>query len=198
MQFDRDQKNSTAVIFAGGRSSRMGKDKSLLPFGEYDTLCEYQYRRLQKIFKRVYVSAKSGKFSFDAEIITDIHEDSSPLVGLVSIFETVADNEIFVLSVDAPFVDKAVLDKLYKKSGDTTLDAIVAKSPMGTQPLCGIYRRSVLPKARQLLDKNIHRLNFLLKESNTKYIEFPNEDPFFNINHPEDYKKAVEAIKSDN
>jgi len=41
-------KFDTAIIFAGGKSSRMGRDKALLPFGGYDTLTEYQYRRLSQ------------------------------------------------------------------------------------------------------------------------------------------------------
>ncbi|MDP1784432.1 MAG: NTP transferase domain-containing protein, partial [Sulfuricurvum sp.] len=36
------------ILFAGGKSSRMGSDKSLLPFGGYPTLAQYQYERLSK------------------------------------------------------------------------------------------------------------------------------------------------------
>jgi len=38
------------VILCGGKSSRMGEDKALLPFGEYSTLVQYQYERLQSVF----------------------------------------------------------------------------------------------------------------------------------------------------
>lgn len=37
------------VIFAGGKSSRMGEDKALLPFGNFKTLTQYQLTRLQKV-----------------------------------------------------------------------------------------------------------------------------------------------------
>ncbi|MDQ1268445.1 MAG: molybdenum cofactor guanylyltransferase, partial [Campylobacterota bacterium] len=65
------------VIFAGGKSSRMGKDKSLLPFGTFDTLTEFQLNRLGKIFKNVYISCKEkSKFNFEAEFIEDIKTSS--------------------------------------------------------------------------------------------------------------------------
>jgi len=53
------------VIFAGGKSSRMGEDKSLLPFSSFKTLTEFQLSRLSKIFKNVYISTKEkNKFEF--------------------------------------------------------------------------------------------------------------------------------------
>jgi len=65
-----------AIIFAGGKSSRMGRDKALLPFGEYSTLCEYQYQRLAKIFETVHISTKEAKFDFDAPLIYDLYPQS--------------------------------------------------------------------------------------------------------------------------
>ncbi|MCF6173461.1 MAG: NTP transferase domain-containing protein [Campylobacteraceae bacterium] len=60
-----------AVVLAGGKSSRMGRDKALLQFGWYDTLVEYQYRKLEAIFDKVYISSKEDKFDFDVDIIYD-------------------------------------------------------------------------------------------------------------------------------
>ena len=58
------KRSVSAVIFAGGKSSRMGEDKSLLPFGTYTTLAEYQHAKLSKLFYKVYLSAKKNKFIF--------------------------------------------------------------------------------------------------------------------------------------
>ena len=62
-----------AVLFAGGRSSRMGQDKALLPFAGFKTLSEYQYRRLSEIFEKVYISSKEDKFDFQADILFDTY-----------------------------------------------------------------------------------------------------------------------------
>ncbi|HGZ69822.1 MAG TPA: molybdenum cofactor guanylyltransferase, partial [Nitratifractor sp.] len=79
---------ANAVILAGGKSSRMGSDKALLPFGGYPTLAEYQYRRLSILFENVYISTKEDKFDFEAPLILDKEKSSSPLLAAASIFET--------------------------------------------------------------------------------------------------------------
>ena len=180
--------NSTAVIFAGGKSSRMGEDKSLLPFGKFESMSEYQYHKLSQIFADVYISCKNNKFDFDAPLILDSYSQSSPLVGLISIFETLDVEEVFILSVDAPFVDIDIIKKLVHSPNH--YDATIAKTPNGTQPLCGIYRRSILSKAKELLAQDNHKLNFLLKSTNTMFVEFKSDEQFMNLNHPHEYKKA--------
>jgi len=189
----KNGKFSRCVIFAGGKSSRMGEDKALLPFGGFGSLAEYQYNRLSELFDIVYISAKSNKFDFDVTVIADCYSDSSPLVGLVSVFETIGVDEVFVLSVDAPFVDKSIIDKLYQEAIPSK-DVIIASSPNGLEPLCGIYRRGILPKAKEFLDNNNHRLQALLKELDTQEVSFTQRDAFANLNYPTEYQKALEKI----
>lgn len=184
-----DTINKTAVIFAGGKSSRMGRDKALLPFGGYSTLSEYQYHRVSKLFDKVYISAKSNKFDFEVEVIEDCYEESSPLVGIVSIFESLDIEEVFVLSVDAPFVDGETIDRLYREAR-LSRDVIVASSPHGIEPLCAIYRRQVLSKARECIEHNNHKLQALLRSVDTQIVEFDREDVFMNLNYLEDYDRA--------
>jgi molybdopterin-guanine dinucleotide biosynthesis protein A len=182
-------KSTIAVIFAGGKSSRMGKDKSLLPFGGYSSLAEYQYKKLSKVFNRVYISAKSNKFPFEVSTIKDNYSISSPLVGIVSIFESLDVDEVFILSVDAPFVDIEIINQLYKKAKDNK-DVIIAKSPNGIEPLCGIYKKTILPTAKLFLEQNNHKLKELLKSVNTQEIYFENKESFINLNYPYEYQKA--------
>ena len=133
------------VLFAGGKSSRMGEDKSLLPFGGFSTLAEYQYRRLLCLFERVYLSSKDPeKFGFDAPVLLDPEgADFAPTAGFVSAFRSLKDERIMALSVDTPFVDASVFETLIA-ADNGECDAIIAKTASGTHPLCGIYRRSLL------------------------------------------------------
>ena len=174
----------------------MGQDKSLLPFGGYDSLCEYQFQRLRKYFEKVYIGTKEQKFSFDAPIILDRYPQSSPLVGLVSIFETIEEDECFILSVDAPFVDGTVIEALYEASTDHSLDAIIASSPQGRQPLCGIYRRSIMPDAKQFLRQDKHKLNTLLNTVKSHFVYYQEEKLFGNLNHPHEYEAALETLQT--
>jgi molybdopterin-guanine dinucleotide biosynthesis protein A len=183
-----------AVIFAGGKSSRMGEDKALLPFGGFSTLAQYQHEKLERYFEKVYISTKENKFDFKAELIHDRYEVHSPLAGIVSIFETLREDEIFILSVDAPFVEKKVIGVLMKEEREG-YDAVIAQTQSGLQPLCGIYKRSLIPLAEQELKENRHRLTHLLQHSRSKFVLFEEEDPFANLNHPHEYREALERTE---
>lgn len=187
--------NATLVIMAGGKSSRMQRDKALLPFADARSLAEYQYTRLSSFFENVYISAKSNKFDFSVRVIADCYKDSSPLVGLVSVFETLEVDEVFVLSVDAPFVDREMIQTLYAQAKDES-SVIVALSKNGVEPLCGIYRRSVLQKAQIFLREGNHRLQALLQSVETQTVEISNTEGLMNLNHPFEYEEAMRLMSS--
>ena len=179
---------SIAVILAGGRSSRMQQDKALLPFGGYDSLAEFQYRRLSKIFSKVYISSKNNKFDFDVHVLEDKYKGSSPLVALVSMFETLEElEEVFVLSVDAPFVSHKSIAKLYEST--SSFDVLVAESSSGLEPLCAVYRRSCLKEAKKALELNKHRLQSLLEQLKIKRVKI-DDDECMNLNYPSEYEIA--------
>ena len=189
------QPYSTAVILAGGKSSRMQRDKALLPFGESNSLAEFQYRRLSKVFSKVYISSKNNKFDFDVEVIEDRYEEASPLVALVSIFETLEEiEEVFLLSVDAPFVSEMVIDTLYKNS--CSVDVVVAQSSNGLEPLCAIYHRSCLDEAKIALEANMHGLHSLFKNLQIERVQIEDETAFMNLNYPSEYEIAKKRWRS--
>ena len=180
-----------AVIFAGGKSARMGKDKALLPFDQSPTLAEHQYKKLKAMFHHVALSAKNDKFNFNCQVIIDHYEVSSPLVAILSIFETLTDvDAVFVLSVDAPFVNEAVIQSIMRKE-DCEADVIVAKSPSGIQPLCGLYKRSILALAKEQYKQGNHKLQDLLTLAKTEIVLFSDDKPFTNLNHTKEYEEAL-------
>ncbi len=185
-------KIKTAVIFAGGKSSRMNRDKSLLPFDGFKTLSEFQHNKLSKIFDKVYISCKDNKFDFDANLILDRYKDSSPLVGLISIFETLDIDEVFVISVDSPFIDIEIINRLELQNQDK-YDIIVSSTNGKIQPLCAIYKKSILTKAKEFLSKDIHTLNRVIKSLNSKVVEFEDDNRFANLNYYDEY---IDACKN--
>ena len=179
--------SSVLIIMAGGKSSRMKQDKALLPFGDYNSLAEYQYRKFKPFFSTVYISAKKNKFDFSVALIEDIYINSSPLVALVSIFETLKErDEVFILSVDSPCINLRVFQKL-KEEAKKESSVIVADSKNGIEPLCAIYRRTVLPFAKEMLKENKHRLQTLFESVPTQKVFFKNRELFINMNYPADY-----------
>lgn len=184
------------VIFAGGKSSRMGEDKALLPFSSFKTLTEFQLSRLSTIFQTVYISCKDkSKFQFDANFIEDNDKNQTfaPTAGFIRSFENIDAEKIFVISVDTPFVSEEVIAQIFQEDS-SNLDAIVAKTEQGMHPMCGIYHRSLVTKFQNMQDTNNHKLGYLLKNSHTKYLSFEDETLFLNLNTPQEYKKALTLI----
>ncbi|MCD4667965.1 MAG: molybdenum cofactor guanylyltransferase MobA [Sulfurimonas sp.] len=184
------------VIFAGGKSSRMGEDKSLLPFGDFKTLTEFQLHRLNKIFKTVYISCKNkNKFDFDTNFIEDIKTDEvfAPTAGFVAIFKELQDDSFFAISVDTPFINEKIINKIIQ-SDNPHADTTIATLESQIQPMCGIYHRSLENKFINMLKTDNHKLGFLLKSSNTTLVKFEDEKPFLNLNHPHEYQEALTLI----
>jgi molybdopterin-guanine dinucleotide biosynthesis protein A len=177
------------IIFAGGKSSRMGRDKALLPFGGYPTLTQYQLERFKPYFQEIYIGCKDKqKFDFEADFVEDLksYEDSAPHIGLISAFEKLDTDTICVLSVDTPYFNAENFQKLLDSDKHDS-NAIVARSEKGNQPLCAIYKRSILPYLKEVIAEKKYRFSFLFEKSNVQFVPFEKEKLFINLNTPEEY-----------
>ena len=176
----------------------MGRDKALLPFGGHSTLAQYQYERLREIFPKVSISTKTDKFPFRAPLIPDQAEESSPMIALASILKTIETEAVFILGVDLPFVDNAIIQKLLRAfAGHPEAEAVVPVTPAGTEPLCAIYTQAIRPKIETGIRAGNHRLQSLFEEGKTLWIPFEDTTPFANLNRPEEYEKAVRRVRSE-
>jgi len=179
------------VILCGGKSSRMGEDKALLPFDKYNSLVQYQIERLKPYFKNIYLSSKTNKFDFACNIIYDKEEVSSPMIALKTILSALEDEKLFIITVDTPFVSLSSIEKLYELSDG--FDITVAQT-LKRHNLCGIFSKTILNKVIEMVDDDFHKVGALLKRVNTSYITFEDENEFLNLNTPDEYKQAMEII----
>jgi len=186
--------NIPCVILAGGRSSRMEEDKCFLPFSNNKTLIEYQHDKLSKIFSKVYVSSKPNKFKtkLNYNLILDDNELHSPLIALNSIFEKIQEEKVFIITVDVPFIEKSTIIKLIEKNKD--FDITIAKDKNIQHNLLGVFNKSVNKSIKQNIKNNIHKINYLIKNSNSNIIEFENEKEFLNMNTKEHYQQALKNL----
>ena len=184
----------TCVILSGGKSSRMGEDKSLLPFSSSKTLIEYQYNRLKPYFKNIYISSKVDKFDFLEKkcLILDENKDVfSPILALDTIFKKFQNQKIFIITVDTPFVSIDTISKLIEESKDC--DICIAQTEK-THNLCGVFSSNISLTIKTMIENDIHKIWFLIKNNIYKIIELPNNNEFLNINHRDDYEIALKDI----
>lgn len=188
----------TCVILSGGKSSRMGEDKSLLPFSTSKTLIQYQYDRLKPYFKNIYISSKTNKFDFIEEefLILDKNKDIfSPILALDTIFDKFKNQKVFLITVDTPLVTIESISKLIEESAD--YDICIAQTEK-THNLCGIFSSSISLTIKNMITNDIHKINHLIKNNKYKIIEFPNNNEFINLNNKEEYDKALSYINKYN
>lgn len=183
------------VILCGGKSSRMGEDKSLLPFHNSKALFLYQYDRLKPYFKNLFLSSKSNKFFLISEdkLIFDDNENFSPIVALNSIFNSLNNFEkVFILTVDNPFVKIQSIITIIENCDNS--DICVAKSSR-VHNLCGVFDiKKCKTIVEEMINSDIHKVGFLLNNLKTKEVFFEDEEEFLNINHKDEYKQSLEII----
>ena len=186
------------VILCGGKSSRMGEDKSLLPFSSSASLTQYQFDRLKPYFKNIYLSSKTNKFDFisDNELLLDENKDIfSPILALNTIFDKFQNQKIFIITVDTPFVSIESISKLIDESKD--VDICVAQTEK-IHNLCGVFSSNISLAIKNMIENNIHKIGYLIKNNKFKILEFPNDSEFININNQNDYEKALSYIRINN
>ena len=184
----------TCVILSGGKSSRMGEDKSLLPFSSSKTLIQYQYDRLKPYFKNIYISSKVDKFDFLEKefLILDENKDIfSPILALDTIFDKFKNQKIFIITVDTPLVTIASISKLIEESQN--YDICVAQTEK-THNLCGVFSSNISLTIKNMIETDIHKINYLIKNNNYNIVNFSDNSEFININNQDEYQESLKYI----
>jgi molybdenum cofactor guanylyltransferase len=188
----------TCVILSGGKSSRMGEDKSFLPFSSSKTLIEYQYNRLKPYFKNIYISSKTNKFDFIEEkcLILDENKDVfSPILALDTIFDKFKNQKIFIITVDTPFVTIESISKLIEESEN--YDICIAQTEK-THNLCGVFSSNISLTIKNMIINDIHKINYLIKNNKYNTIQFHKNSEFMNLNNKDEYLESLSYINKTN
>jgi molybdenum cofactor guanylyltransferase len=178
-----------AIVLAGGRSRRMGEDKSLLPF-QGAPLIQHLTRQLASHFAEIILSTnRPDALAFlDLHMVPDIRADEGPLMGIASALRVSPYPWNFVIATDMPFVPIDVVQDLYEMR--TGAQCVVAREPGGrSHPLFGWYHRDVADKILSQLDQNQRRVTALLDAIETRYYPLEN-GVLINLNTPEDLANA--------
>ena len=187
----------TAVILAGGRSSRMGRPKALLPF-DGEPLIVHLVRRLQPLFERIVVVAAPGQ-DLPALPVTTVHDEvahQGPVGGIYYGLRAVDDAFAFVTSCDSAFLNTSLVTHLVSQMDG--VDVVVPRWEGRHQPLVAVYRTSLISRLEQQLANGELRPVSLFERVRTRYVDEaevrrfdPAGDSFFNMNRPEDYTEAL-------
>lgn len=192
-----------ALILSGGKSRRMGKDKTIVELNG-ETFLERAVRFWKSVpaVRTIYLSIGSEEHlqsvledervaplirNKDVIPVFDLYKDCGPMAGIHSAFMAGEEDYLYVSAIDIVNADASILPV----PDDSKADAYVYADGDMIEPLFALYSRKVLPEAERLLKEGRYKLQALLHAVNTKYLPVGEDQKqiFLNCNTPEDLKK---------
>jgi len=184
----------SAGVLAGGRSSRMGRDKAFLPTPLDGTLLIDRQTALLRslgsddllISGRVGVDYRAP----DARVVVDRAPDCGPLAGIAALLAAARHPWLLVIAVDLPYLSSAYLEKLLDASAG--LSGVVPWGNDGYEPLVALYPTRLLAVIERALTDGRLSLQPLLRSAladgslRSLAIEADERTQFINWNEPED------------
>ncbi|WP_057911855.1 molybdenum cofactor guanylyltransferase [Peribacillus muralis] len=193
---------TTMLLLAGGKSSRMGENKALLTI-DGDVNISTVASELKKVSQNVLVITNSFEdYRFlQLPLIADLHKDQGPLGGLHAGLTASNTQLQFLTACDMPFVRATAINEMISNY-EPAFDAVIPEINGRIQPLFAVYHKSCLPILTDCLVKNELKMSRFLEKISVKFIKetgfsLYHENPasfqhlFFNMNTREDYQEAV-------
>ena len=179
---------ATAIIMAGGKSSRMDADKSMLPI-KGRPIIEVIYEQLRGTFGEILISANDvEKHAFlGVEVVKDRIAGQGPLMGIASAMEASGNELNFVAACDIPYIDIRFVKKMLDEAKGA--DIVIPTDDDGKcEPLFAVYRKSALGAMNKVLEAGKRKISDVFSLCEVKYIRMEAEE-FTNLNTKTEYKK---------
>lgn len=177
------------AILAGGKSSRMGRDKALLEFDGTNFIKKISEELSGFEEKIIARGNASGIEQVDWAVVPDIYKEIGPIGGLHAVLSTCQSDAMFFVSCDMPLLQRNLVDYLCSFM-DKETDAVISVSEDGrVHPLCGIYNKSVKDILEEQIQSGNYRMMALLDRLQVKYVKISSKEErqLSNINTPIDY-----------
>ncbi len=172
----------SALILAGGRSSRMGRDKAWLDVNGMP-LVEHVARQLLPLADEIVFSANDpaafsaviGRLPVPGRVAVDVYPGAGPLAGLHAGLQAARNDLVLAVATDMPFVSPELVRAMMSWGGSA--DAIIARLPTGDsgemspEPLHALYRKACLPAVEAALAAGRRRAVAFLDAVRVCYVD---------------------------
>ncbi|MGF2036697.1 MAG: molybdenum cofactor guanylyltransferase [Nostoc sp. CmiVER01] len=187
----------TAIVLAGGKSSRMGQDKALIPVQGVPLLqrvCSIAHSCADIVYvvtpwPERYQDLLLPGCEFIREVpLSGESLAHGPLVGFAQGLAEVQTDWVVLLACDLPRLRVEVLQDWVTRLdsvGDNAIAAL-AEHPKGWEPLCGFYRRRCLPQLLEFINKGGRSFQQWLQQHPVEVLPLAEPEMLFNCNTPED------------
>lgn len=194
----------TALVLAGGQSTRMGRDKAFVELGG-KPLVEWVLDALEPVTRSfVVVTNEPAKFSAyagRARVVQDEPPRHGPLAALRTGLRNSRDEWVFATSCDAPFVRPAFVQALQRYTRG--FDAALPGTPEERWPLTAFYHKRCIAAMDRAVQRGEKKLIAFHPDANVRWVpleDLRGADPelrsLWNLNTPEELAKAQALVKA--
>jgi molybdenum cofactor guanylyltransferase len=185
-------------VLAGGRSSRMGRDKAMLEIDGV-TMIDRAIDLIRGVGIEPVVVGRTGKTdrSLRASVIDDDWPGAGPLGGIATALRDSQAPWNLLIACDMPYLTAEWLEFLMGRANGSTADAIMPMNERGPEPLCAVYAKHGESAIRAGLDEGLRKVTDGLARLRVTYLEssewkaFDSDGFLFkNMNEPADYEEA--------
>ena len=201
-----DHNNILAVVLAGGKSKRFGRDKSQVKLGN-KILIDYILTEIVDFYKDILIVTNEPIKFLDSNkisIANDIKKGLGPLGGIFSAMKWVKDNKkdykwISTFPSDTPFFTKNELKIFYENIDIKKNKLFFMKNENTRHNIFGLWSIELADQLELDLQKGERKVEVWADSIGVKVVNIQNKkkDPFFNINTKEDLENAHELINND-
>ena len=194
---------ATLAVQAGGRSSRMGRDKGLVELAG-KPLVEHVIQRLAGLTQEVVITTNHPEayLGFGHRTVGDRQPGAGALAGLATALEAAHGDPVLIVACDMPFASRALAGYMLALSAEA--EAVVPRPGGEFEPLFAVYRRACLPSIERALDEGEKRvISFFpfvrlraIEEAEARSID-AHPYCFFNVNTPADLAEAERQLRHD-
>lgn len=189
--------STTGIILAGGKASRINKNKALIKLPDGKTLVQKTINSLKQVLSEILIVTNDKELygDYEARIVGDLIKEKGPLGGIFTglCYSTSYCN--FVMGCDMPFPQVRLIEMLLEKCDNQ--DVVIPKYQGDVEPLFAVYSKNSLPVIFDHIRKGDLKIRHIFKKLRVEQVaekEIDTVDPehlsFFNINTEEDLKKA--------
>ena len=167
----------TAIILAGGKSSRMGKDKGFVElFGK--PMIVHTINNIKQVTPKIMVVANEEKYnSLGVNVYSDVYTNKGPLGGIHTGLCHSKTEWNWVIGCDMPNINPNILGYLLQHIGNSRVVVPLWKG--GAEPLCAIYNRSCRTDIEKYLLKGKLKTIMALNALNANFINITEDLDFY-------------------
>jgi molybdopterin-guanine dinucleotide biosynthesis protein A len=186
------------LVLAGGRSTRMQRDKATLEYAGRSQL-ERAVELIGPLVERVFVSVRPDQTADPLRArytqIVDSGDVAGPLAGIIAAQSRHPDAAWLVLACDLPLLDRQTLEHLLRSRRPERQATAYRSSRDGLpEPLCAIYEPSSREAIRTHVASGRDCPRKFLLNADTALLDQLRPDALDNVNTPQEYGSATHRL----